>query len=274
MKSDHGIATLVTMRLSHYCEKARWGLDRVGFPYEEESHAPLVHRIYTKRNNGATVPMLVHRERSLVNSAAILRYIDDACGEGHLYPRDSALKREVQELERFFDDKLGPHVRRWAYFHLLNERKVLTRVWSEGVPRSETWLIPIAMPIVRRLIRWSYKITNDGDARSLVRINNAFEAVETRLRDGRTYLVGDRFSAADLTFAALAAPLLLPSECPAALPTLENVPAKMKDQVAGFRETVAGKFVMRLYRQERDITTGGNVHASGGQGIQPRPAAD
>lgn len=128
--------------------------------------------------------MLVHRERSFVNSAAILAYIDDACGEGHLYPRDSALKHEVQELEQYFDHKLGPHVRRWAYFHLLNERNVLVRVRSEG---------------------------------------------------GRTYLVGDRFSAADLTFASLAAPLLLPPECRAALPTLDMVPAKMKDQVTGFR---------------------------------------
>lgn len=267
MKSDYEVATLVTMRLSHYCEKARWGLDRVGFPYEEESHAPLVHRIYTARNKGASVPMLVHRERSLVDSGAILRYIDDACGEGRLYPRDSALKHDVQELERYFDDKLGPHVRRWAYHHLLNERKVLARVWSDGVPRSEAWLIPFAMPIVRRLIRRSYKITPDGNARSLERINKVLEVVETRLRDGRTYLVGDRFSAADLTFAALAAPLLLPSECPAALPTLEMVPAKMKDQVASFRETVAGQFAMRLYRQERNIATKGNLHAPGRQEI-------
>lgn len=79
----------------------------------------------TSRNKGATVPMLVHRERSFVNSAAILAYVDEACRGGHLYPRDTALKHEVQELEQYFDDKLGPHVRRWAYFHLLNERNVL-----------------------------------------------------------------------------------------------------------------------------------------------------
>src|SRR5690606_8342692 len=148
------------------------------------------------------------------------------------------------------------------------------RVWSNGVPRSEAWLIPFAMPIVRRLIRRTYKISDDGNSRSLERINNVLAVVETRLRNGHSFLVGDRFSAADLTFASLAAPLLLPPECPAALPTVEMVPVKMKDQVAGFRKTVGGKFAMRLYRQERDITTRGNSHAPGGQEIQPGPGAE
>ena len=56
---DQDVAILITMRLSHYCEKARWGLDRLEFPYHEESHAPLLHRIYTTRNKGATVPSAV-----------------------------------------------------------------------------------------------------------------------------------------------------------------------------------------------------------------------
>lgn len=254
MKSgDQRIATLITMRLSHYCEKARWGLDRLAFPYHEEAHAPLVHRIFTTRNKGSTVPVLVDRAQSLVDSTEILAYIDNACGGGHLYPRDRALKQEVQELESNFDGELGPHVRRWAYSHLLNERKVLIQVWSDGVPRSEALVVPVVMPIARLLIRRGYRITNDDAARSLDRVNNALKLVEARLRDGRTYLAGDCFTAADLTFASLASPLLLPPECPAALPALEMLPSKMKDQVARFRETAAGQFAMGLYQQERNI---------------------
>lgn len=241
------------MRLSHYCEKARWGLDRLGFPYREEAHVPLVHRIFTTRNKGSTVPMLVHRAQTLVDSAAILAYIDAACGGGQLYPRDRALKQEVRQLENSFDGEFGPHVRRWAYSHLLHERKLLVQVWSDGAPRSERLVVPVIMPIARRLIRRGYKITADGAARSLDRVSNAFKLVEARLRDGRTYLVGERFTAADLTFASLAAPVLFPPQCRAALPKLEMVPSKMKDEVARFRETAAGQFALSLYERERNI---------------------
>jgi glutathione S-transferase len=168
-----------------------------------------------------------------------------------LYPRDKALRQEVRDLENSFDRELGPHVRRWAYSHLLCERKLLVQVWSDGVPRAEALLVPIVMPIARQLIRRGYKITPDGAAHSLDRVNTAFEMVEARLGDGRKYLVGDCFTAADLTFASLAAPVLFPSECRAALPNLELVPPRMRDQVMRFRETAAGRFALGLYLHER-----------------------
>ena len=42
-------------------------------------------------------------------------------------------------------------------------------------------------------------------------IDRVFEDIAARLAGGRRYLVGDRFTAADLTLAALAAPALLPA---------------------------------------------------------------
>jgi hypothetical protein len=49
-----GPAILITIPLSHYCEKVRWALDRVALPYREEPHAPLLHWLATKRNEGGT----------------------------------------------------------------------------------------------------------------------------------------------------------------------------------------------------------------------------
>ena len=252
--NDSGAAVLITMRLSHYCEKARWGLDRLGFPYREEAHAPLVHRVFTKRNRGSTVPMLVHGERSLTNSSEILAYIDAACGGGHLYPGNEALRHEVRELETGFDRQLGPQVRRWAYSHLLQERKLLRHVWSDGVSPTEALMVPVVMPLVRPMIRRVYRITADGAARSLHILDEVFAGVGARLSDGRAYLAGDSFTAADLTFASLAAPLLFPPACAAALPPLERVPPAMREQVARFRATAAGEFAMTLYQRERGLT--------------------
>ena len=34
---------LITIGPSHYCEKARWALERAGIEYVEHAHAPILH---------------------------------------------------------------------------------------------------------------------------------------------------------------------------------------------------------------------------------------
>src|SRR6185295_10774861 len=93
------LAILITIPLSHYCEKARWALDRVGLPYREEAHAPLLHRLATRRNDGGTVPVLVHGGSRLIDSTDILEHVDAVCGGDLLYPRDAALRIHVNAFE-------------------------------------------------------------------------------------------------------------------------------------------------------------------------------
>jgi len=244
-------AILITIPLSHYCEKARWALDRVGLPYREEPHAPLLHRLATRRNDGGTVPVLVHGNRRFIDSTDILVHAYSVRGGDLLYPRDPALRREVEALEERFDRELGPHVRRWAYGQLLPHPKLLRSVWSRGVPRFEASLLPVIVPLARRLVRAAYKITPEGAQRSLERVRAVFREVDERLGDGRAFLAGARFTAADLTFAALAAPMLFPVECRAVHPALDDVPIAMHKEVLRMRNSVAGHFALRLYSRER-----------------------
>ena len=72
MTADSALAVLITIPLSHYCEKARWALDRAALPYREEPHIPLIHRLATKRNDGGTVPVLAHGIHRLTDSTARL----------------------------------------------------------------------------------------------------------------------------------------------------------------------------------------------------------
>ena len=53
-------ARLLTIPISHFCEKARWALDRAGIEYVEQPHVQLVH-IFAARlaGGGRTVPVLV-----------------------------------------------------------------------------------------------------------------------------------------------------------------------------------------------------------------------
>ena len=88
----------------------------------------------------------------------------------------------------------------------------------------------------------------EGVARSRQRLEQLFAEVGERLADGRRYLVGDTFTAADLTFAALAAPILWPPQMerwmgellPQAQPEMER-----------WRRTPAGAWAMRIWANER-----------------------
>jgi len=244
-------AILITIPLSHYCEKARWALDRLRLPYREEPHAPLLHLLSTKRNQGGTVPLLVHGNARFTDSTDILVHADAVRGGDLLYPRAAALRDEVESFEERFDHELGPQVRRWAYGQLLSETRLLRSVWSRGVPRLEASFVPMIVPLARLLVRSAYKITPEGAQRSLERVRGVFREVEERLRPGRRFLVDERFTAADLTFAALAAPVLFPDECRAAHPALDAVPKAMREEVLRLRDTEAGKFALRLFAEER-----------------------
>jgi glutathione S-transferase len=136
-------AILITIPLSHYCEKARWALDRVALPYREEPHAPLLHRLATKRNERGTVPVLVHGSSRFSDSTDILKHADAVCGGDLLYPRDAELRREVDALEKRFDKELGPHTRRWAYAQALPQTKSIRSLWGRGVPPLEASVVSV-----------------------------------------------------------------------------------------------------------------------------------
>jgi len=68
---------LITIPISHYCEKARWALERAGLPYREERHVQGIHRMAARRaGGGATVPVLVAGDGVLGQSREILAWVD------------------------------------------------------------------------------------------------------------------------------------------------------------------------------------------------------
>ena len=130
-------ARLVTIPISHYCEKARWALDRAGVAYREERHVQIVHRVASRRaGGGGTVPVLVAPEGVFAQSADILAYADRHTEPGaRLYPEAPEQRAEVVALERDFDADLGPEGRRWMYFHILAAPRSRARLQLHGCPR-------------------------------------------------------------------------------------------------------------------------------------------
>ena len=120
-----------------------------------------------------------------------------------------------------------------------------------GTTLSDPTILPALAPLTRRLVRWGYRITPEAALRSLERVRDLCAQVGDRLRDGRPFLGGERFTAADLTFASLVAPMVLPVECRAVHPAVEELPPAMREEVLRTRDTDAGRFALRMFSQER-----------------------
>jgi glutathione S-transferase len=244
---------LLTIPISHFCEKARWALDRAGLEYMEERHVQGIHRIVARRaGGGTTVPVLVTRGRVLAESEDILRYADEHLDEGdRLFPADAGPRDEVVGLCRELDEGLGPDGRRLMYALMLELKGPMLRVNNQGVPAWEGRAMSALWPLVTRWGRRDLGIHADTVRVDEENVLRAFDAIAERLRDGRPYLYGERFTAADLTFAALAAAVIVPPEYGVRLPQPDELPQHVASMVRDFREHPAGAYAMELFRTER-----------------------
>ena len=245
---------LITIPISHYCEKVRWALDLLKIPYIEERHVPVFHRLVTRKCGGSSVPILVSKSGNFTDSTDILHYLDTLNPESHgLYPKEPELRREVEELEELFDARLGADTRNWVYFYRSGDRNTMRRAWCNTTPVLERIGFEIAFPFISSKVRQLYTITADSAAAALQGIQEIFEIVDRRLAGGKTYLVGDTISAADITFAALVAPVLLPPEHPISVSKIAELPIEMAAVIKELQSTAAGLYALRLYREQRQV---------------------
>jgi glutathione S-transferase len=250
-------ARLLTIPISHFCEKARWALDRAGVEYAEHPHVQLIH-IFAARlaGGGRTVPVLVTADGEvLADSTTILHWTDTRVAlDQRLYP-DGELGISAAALETWLDDGLGPDGRLWMYHETLPVVDELEPWALAGVPPWERRLFRVSRPFVGVAIRRYLGIDAASASAAVERIRGVFDSVADRLSDGRPFLLGDRFTAADLTFAALAAPMLLPARYGSPLPPPEAMPDTLASEVRRLRAHPAGVFADRLYTEERSSRT-------------------
>jgi glutathione S-transferase len=246
-------ARLITIPISHFCEKARWALDRAGVKYVEQPHLQLIHVLAARHaGGGKTVPVFVSDAGEvLAESADILRWADGQVGrERRLYP-DGELGAQAAALEAWLDHGFGPDGRLWVYHETLPVVRDLQRWALAGVPPWERVVFRSSGSLVSVAIRRYLGVDSASAAAARDRIQRVFDDIAERLSDGRPFLLGQRFTAADLTFAALSAPMLLPASFGSPLLPPEAMPDRLARQVASFRSHPAGMFVDRIYHEQR-----------------------
>jgi glutathione S-transferase len=102
--------------------------------------------------------------------------------------------------------------------------------------------------MAKRLTKARYGINPEDAGIARDKTRAAFERITAEIQPSG-YLVGDRFSVADLTAAALLFPLVRPPEAPYMIPP--PMPPSIEDLRESLSERPGYKWVEQMYRQHR-----------------------
>ena len=253
---------LETIAASHFVEKVRWCMDRLGIEYTERQWVGVLGVF----SMGRSVPELKIRTglvRSRIgNSPEILRYLWGAyaasLGEKarFLEPTPARLEME-QRLDRY-----GRDLQVWIYYHILDDRELTQQAWgcnSPSIPAWQRYLVIAAYPVLRLLLRKAFSISDAHYAKSVQHIEAILAEAESLLADGRASILGDdSICYVDIAFASMCALWLQPpgfgrDKADAVRIDRQRIPTAMRTDIERWIETYprATAFVTALYQSER-----------------------
>ncbi len=253
MNDDRPI--LIQLDISHYSEKIRWALDHKQVAHVRRSplpgsHIPIAYAL--SRGESYTLPLLQLDGRTIADSTAIIAALEQRYPEPPLYPADPEQRQRALELEDFFDEQLGPHARLLPFHELTNEPEMFAEVAAAAVPGPLGKAKGLVGLYARTYTGLRFGVRDEAAAvaarEGIVAALDRLEA-ELEANGNGEFLVGERFSVADLTAASLFYPVVGPEEGP--LPADSPTPPAFES----FRATISDRpgyvWVEETFRRHR-----------------------
>lgn len=244
-----GLPLLWHIPYSHFNEKVRWALDFKNMPHRRRCvGADYLLKAWRATGHG-TLPILFLDGKPVGDSTAIIAALEQRQPEPALYPKDAAQLRRALELEDYLDETLGPSLRAALVTPLFSEDPDLAiRVLMTGMPdqayrslRPLKWIFPT-------YYRLRHKISARRLQQDRSNVTDALDRISRELQPSG-YLVGEAFSVADLTAAALLAPLLQPAELQ--YPLAVTLPASLRQYQNDMARHPAAQWALEMYRRHR-----------------------
>jgi glutathione S-transferase len=223
--------------LSHYSEKVRWALDYKGVQHERHTAIAGYHMalaLFLTKGSHFTLPVIALDGRRIGDSTAIIAALEERHPDPPLYPTDPTERGRALALEDWFDEHLGPAIRRYVFHALRGERELFDELASQQVPPALRNHRRMAGAYARVFTGARFQAISDEKAQaSLNATLGALDRLEEELGEHQ-YLVGERFTVADLTAAALFYPLVLPPEGPVRMEIPQSF-SELRDSLAARR---------------------------------------
>jgi len=235
--------------LSHYNEKVRWALDYTRIAHRRRVLGPdYLVRAWRATGQGK-LPILWLDGRAIADSTRIIAALEERYPEPPLYPRDAAARQRALALEDDLDETLGPAVRAVIVTPLFrNDPDIALRVLTTGMPEKAYLTLRPLLRVFPSFYRFRHKISEAHLEKDRAIVAAALDRIE-RERQGHAHLVGDAFSVADLTAAALLGPLLQPPEIQ--YPLQVEPPPYLQDYRATLLRHPAAQWASGIYRLHR-----------------------
>jgi glutathione S-transferase len=238
--------------ISHYSEKVRWALDYKSVEHERRTAPPGIHiavALWLTRGRGFTFPILELDGRRIADSTAILAALEQRYPEPPLYPVDPGERRRALELEEFFDEELGPYARRLPFHEARRDAELVDQIAASVAPELHAKLGRALVPYSRAFAAVRYRAANKHAAETArQKIIAAIDRLERELGE-EDYLVGGRFTIADLTAASLLYPIVRPPEAPTATDRMPEAFEHFRDNL---RERRGYLWVGEIFRRHRN----------------------
>jgi cytochrome P450/glutathione S-transferase len=243
---------LISIRISPFCELARWVLERQGIRYRESCHAPLLSLPFTwAANRSLNVPVVLAPDATF-NVQEFLNCIDNrARADQRILPQDPHERADAEELIGSILNELAISVRQYAYANMLPDRQVTSALMIVRAPWWERAFVTWFYPVQAWAMRKALKIDPESVEQSRKQILSSFDELSKRLRPDCRFLIGNQLTAVDLVFAAGTAPVTVPAEYGAPFPKISQMPTAMQATVSAVQATAAGQHALRLYREYR-----------------------
>ena len=249
------LPTLWQIDVSHYSEKVRWALAWKGVEHRRRTPVPGAHMAiaaWLSRGGQVTLPILEIDGRRICDSTAIIAALEELYPEPPLYPADPEERRRALELEDFFDEELGGHIRHLAWHEFRNDRERFTELMRQTAPGPLARVPSAAAAYARVFTALRFRAGDSEQAeRGRTKVLAALDRLERELGEGE-YLVGESFTVADLTAASLFYPLVTPEEGP--LPSDQPAAAGFERFREPLRERRGFKWVAEMFRRHRNPT--------------------
>jgi glutathione S-transferase len=260
--ADEPDLVLETILNSHFAEKGRWCLDRLGVPYEERPAGGIIGVFF----RGRTVPRLDLRtgrtRSSICESSHILRYLygrfvaERPERAAFLAPTPERLAWE-QRLDHY-----GAQLQVWIYHHLLKDPALCKHAWgaeSGRLPAWQRWTILVMYPFFEMFIRRAFQPDQEHYENAVKRIEELLGETEELLADGRSALLGSEApDFVDFTLASLSSLWAWPDNFAGGLyaadrPPMERLSLGMRSDMERWRERfpATAAHIDRLYDEER-----------------------
>jgi glutathione S-transferase len=157
------------------------------------------------------LPVLDMDGERIADSSDILEALERRFPDPALYPGEPRERTAALELEEFFDEHAGHELRRAGFYEWRENPRFVSDLLSTGRGPATRAVMRAVLPGAMVYARRRYRIYPADAEAARGELAAALDRIVATLGP-RDYLVGSRFSVADLTAAALLFPLAWPAE--------------------------------------------------------------